>query len=144
MTSGGSAHRAPEHFSWWFGFTNISTEYVKGSTLKPHPGTIISGQPSLSTQGQTIRSVIPTLAPEKNLQRRSCTVSLLGVGCVRSPSAPPPQLGVHGHQGLAQLGSSELQGVPLKLPHHLNFQGTRSHVNLPKISSSARDYRGIL
>ena len=40
-------------------------------------------------------------------------------------------------------GQPVLQGVPLKLPPP-KFLSTRSHVNWPKISLSARGYIGIL
>ena len=39
---------------------------------------------------------------------------------------------------------NHVQGVLLKSPPPLNFLSTRSHVNWPKISLSARDYTGIL
>ena len=48
-----------------------------------------------------------TAAGEEPVEEVASRVSLLVVGCVSLPSAPPAKLGVHGHQGLAQLGESK-------------------------------------
>ena len=48
-----------------------------------------------------------TAAGEEPVKLVASRVSLFVVSFMRLPGAPPAKLGVHGHQGLAQLGESK-------------------------------------